>query len=134
MDKEFLNSIGISDEAADSIISKLSDEMGSMHIDFELQKEFYKRGVKSVDAAMKLIDKSTITYQDGEVLGITESIDKFQKENDFLFNEKKPKPVFSSVSKHEGGLTKQEFEKMGYEGRLKLFNESPELYKKLTNN
>lgn len=34
--------------------------------------------------------------------------------------------------KHESGITKEQFEKMGYQSRLKLKQESPEVYAKMT--
>jgi hypothetical protein len=88
-----------------------------------------KRGVKNIDAAMRLFDMEGIEDE-----SLSERIDSFVLENDFLFEQNNPKPVFSGnvSSEKETGVTKDEFNKMGYIERLKLFNENPEAYRQLT--
>jgi len=134
MDKDFLIELGIDEENADTILNKYTQEVGSIRLNYTVESELIKRGVKSVSAAMKLFDTDGLVYTEGEIEGLFERLDDFSKENDFLFEQSVKRPVFSKKTIPECGITKAEFEKMGYEKRLKLFNDSPEVYKKLTQN
>ncbi len=133
MNMEFLTELGICDEAADAVLSKHCEEVNGLQLDFAVERELSKRGVKSMDAALKLLDKTGLNYSDGKVEGLTERIDDFSKNNDFLFSDG-DKPYFTRQASQPTGISKEDFDKMGYEKRLKLFNESPELYKRLTKN
>lgn len=133
MDMDFLSGLGICEEAAGAVLSKYCEEVNGLRLDFAVERELSKRGVKSMDAALKLLDKSGLNYSDGKVEGLTERIDEFSKNNDFLFSGG-DKPYFTRQPVQTSGISKADFDKMGYEKRLKLFNESPELYKRLTKN
>lgn len=135
MDKDFLIEMGITDENADLIIQKNNEAINEINLKHSLEAELSKRGVKSLKAAMRLIDTSGVSFEEGEIFGIEECVDTFCSENAFLFEEKSKPPVFSksvSGSKSET-ITKDNFFKMGYQKRLKLFNENPELYEQLKN-
>ena len=134
MDRDFLTGLGIDEENADAILQEHTKELGILNLNHTVESELIKRGAKSVSAAMKLFDTDGLTYTQGQVEGLYEKLDEFEEQNDFLFDEKVKKPVFSKKLTANTAITKSEFEKMGYEKRLKLFKESPELYKKLTNN
>ena len=129
MDKEFLESLGIAEENIELIIKKADDEISKERLINSAQNELSKRGVKNVNAAMKLLDIEGI-----EPENLIQKIDDFAIENDFLFETSSHKPVFSSnvTSTKESGVTKEEFSKMGYIERLKLFNENPDNYRQLT--
>lgn len=132
MDMEFLSGLGLDEAAADAVLSRHSEEINGLRLDFTLERELAKRGVKSMDAALKLFDKEGLTFADGRVDGLEEKINSFERENDFLFSKESAKPVFSKPTAGSAGISKAEFDKMGYEKRLKLFNESPEVYRQLT--
>lgn len=134
MDKDFLKELGIDEKNANAILDKHTEEIGSIRLNHTVESELMKRGVRSISAAMKLFDTQGLVYTDGKVDGLSQRLDDFSKENDFLFEQEIKKPVFSKKTIPDEGITKTEFEKMGYEKRLKLFNESPEVYKKLTGN
>lgn len=134
MDKNFLSGLGINSEAADTIINRHSDELNKLQLDFAVEREFTKRGVRSIDAAMKLFSKDGLEYSNGTIDGLAEKIDAFQSKNDFLFETNNPKPHFTKQLSHSSGITKSEFDKMGYEKRLRLFNDSPDVYRKLSTN
>lgn len=134
MDRDFLIELGIDEENANTILDKYTEEIGSIRLKHTVENELMKRGAKSISAAMKLFDTNGLTYANGEVEGLFERLEDFSKENDFLFEESTKRPVFSKKTIPDSGITKAEFEKMGYEKRLKLFKENPEVYKKLTEN
>ena len=129
MDRNFLESLGVSEESIDEILKKSNDEILRERLINSAQSELSKRGVKNINAAMRLFDMEGI-----ESDNLLEKIDEFQTENDFLFETNSPKPIFSGTVNNEkkSSVTKEEFAKMGYIERLKLFNENPDNYRQLT--
>lgn len=133
MDMDFLSGLGIYGEAADAVLSKHCEEVSGLQLDFAVERELSKRGVKSMEAALKLFDKSGLNYSDGKADGLSERINEFSRNNDFLFSAG-GKPYFTRQPVQSSGISRADFDKMGYEKRLRLFNQSPELYKRLTKN
>ena len=129
MDREFLQSLGVSEESIDEILKKSNDEISRERLINSAQSELSKRGVKNINAAMKLLDMDGL-----ESDNLLQKIDEFATENDFLFETNSPKPLFSGTVSNEkkNTVTKEEFSKMGYIERLKLFNENPDNYRQLT--
>lgn len=134
MDREFLESLGIEGENIDLILNKSNAEILKERLINSAKTEISKRGVKNIDAAMKLFDMEGIEGEQDAHEELSRRVDAFVMENDFLFESDNPKPVFSGNVRNEkeAGVTKEEFNKMGYIQRLKLYNENPEAYKQLT--
>ena len=67
------------------------------------------------------------------VEGLEDQINSIKESHDYLFDNDKPLPTFSGDIKQPGNtqITKEVFNKMGYQDRLKLYNENKELYDKL---
>ena len=133
MDIEFLTELGICEEHAGLIIEKSNSEINQMKIRHAIEKRLTSKGVKSINAAMKLFDYEGLSVDGDEISGIDEKINTFISENEFLF-EGTQKPVFSAPAGQESqkGITKEEFSKMGYSKRLKLYNENPQIYMELS--
>lgn len=129
VDRDFLESLGIAEDNIDLILQKANDDMTKERIISSAQNELSKRGVKNLNAAMKLLDIEGV-----ESDNLLQKIDDFANENDFLFESTSSKPVFSGnvSTQKESCVTKEEFSKMGYIERLKLFNENPDNYRQLT--
>ena len=106
MDREFLEGLGIEGENIDLILEKSNSEISRERLINSAKIEMSKRGVKNINAAMKLFDMEGIEDE-----SLSERIDSFVLENDFLFEQNNPKPVFSGnvSSKKETGVTKDEF-------------------------
>ncbi|MBQ7756951.1 MAG: phage scaffolding protein [Oscillospiraceae bacterium] len=81
-----------------------------------------------------LIDKEQISFnEEGKLMGLNEQIDALKKDKPYLF--KATKAEGRSPFAGDGapmGVTKEQFQKMGYRERLELYNSNPELYKYLT--
>jgi predicted nucleic acid-binding Zn-ribbon protein len=94
------------------------------------------KNIKAVRALLDLDDAKL--SEDGTVVGLKEQIDKLAKADDskFLFDDGKTK--FKGTAPGEESdpkpmtVTKEQFQKMGYTDRLKVFNENKELYDSLT--
>ena len=70
--------------------------------------------------------------QSGNAQAVIDGLGKFVEAHDKALRESmlrgNPVPVAGTVK----GVTKEQFDAMGYKERLKLFNEQPELYKEFT--
>ena len=97
MNVEFLCELGIGDDIAQKIISAHTGEIDALRLDFAVEKELAKRGVKSMTAAKKLFDTSGLTLENDNMQELNERLDGFQAENDFLFEKEDnhQKPIFS---------------------------------------
>ncbi len=132
-DREFLEGLGIEGEKIDLIMEKSNSEISRERLIHSAQSELSKRGVKNINAAMKLFDIDGLDSNSGAD-ELIKKVDEFALENDFLFEEKAPKPIFAGAvnNSKENSVTKDEFAKMGYIERLKLFKEDPDTYRQLT--
>lgn len=135
MDMEFLTNLGVTEENAALILEENNSEISKLNIRHTLENEFNKMGVKNLNAAMKLFNSDDLSFSDGQIDGLDEKMASFVSENDFLF-EKEKTPMFSAPAGNvrDSGISREEFSKMGYSKRLKLFNENPQTYKELTEN
>lgn len=135
MDKEFLCELGISEEYADLIIEKNKADIDNIKINHAVENSLIKKGVKNIKAAMKLFDFDGLTTNENGVEGLEEKVNSFVSENDYLFENEK-KPIFSAppTPNSSPAITREEFAKMGYTKRLKLYNENPQAYMELSKN
>lgn len=93
-----------------------------------------KAGSKNNKAVKALLDMEKVTFKDGKFEGLDEQLEAIKKDSDYLFNKEddgKPKFVDKTGGTGGAGITKEDFKKMGYSERVKLFNETPDLYKEL---
>ena len=134
MQKEFLTGLGIDDENAELIMNEAIKDLNSLKVRHAVESELSKNGVRNLDAAMRLFDMEDILFENNEICGLDEKINNFITQNDFLFEENK-KPIFSAPATNKNnGITSEDFSKMSYSKRLKLFNENPQMYKELSGN
>lgn len=92
-------------------------------------------GAKNVKALTGLLDMEKVTMKDGVLTGLSEQIEAIKQDNAYLFADEPAKPGFSAGVTGTGGtpgITKEQFEKMGYAQRLQLRKSDPEAYKELT--
>jgi len=113
---------------------------GSKEIeDFKKQNALDKAllNYKAKDASIlsKMLDMEKVKYNDKfEIVeGLEEQINSIKESHDYLFDSDKPLPTFTGDIKQPGKtqITKEVFNKMGYQDRLKLYNENKELYDQL---
>lgn len=115
---------------------------GSKEIeDFKKQNALDKAllNYKAKDASIlsKMLDMEKVKYNDKfEIVeGLEEQINSIKESHDYLFDNDKPLPTFTGDIKQPGKIqiTKEIFNKMGYQDRVKLYNENKELYDQLKN-
>ena len=121
-------------------IEALQAENRKEKISYAVEKALTAAKAKNVTAAkamLKDLDKAEFS-EDGSIKGLSEQIKALQKDEatKFLFEEeKKPqKPKMTGASPADpddekpSGVTKEQFAKMGYKERLKLYNSDRDAY------
>lgn len=102
-----------------------------------LDKALSKYKAKDTSILSKMLDMEKVKYNDKfEIVeGLEDQINSIKESHDYLFNNDKPLPTFTGDIKQPGStqITKEVFNKMGYQDRLKLYNENKELYDQLKN-
>ena len=107
---------------------KLESALDRVLIEANVQDvDYVKFKIKEKGAVLKLDDK-------GNLSGTKELIDdlKVQLPNQFTKNAQKINEIKLPHSDDNKGVTKDQFNKMSYQKRLKLFNENKEAYDELT--
>ena len=108
---------------------QLEKDFNSFKFNSALELKLLASGAKNPKALKGLIDESKLTFEDGVLNGFDEQLEVIKTENDYLFG-----TGVAGGLKHDSdpkGLTKEEFDKMGYQDKLKVYNETPELYNEL---
>lgn len=100
-----------------------------------LDKALLNYKAKDTSILSKMLDMEKVKYNDKfEIVeGLEEQINSIKESHDYLFDNDNPLPTFSGDIKQPGKtqITKEVFNKMGYQDRLKLYNENKELYDQL---
>lgn len=107
---------------------KLESALDRLLIEANVQDvDYVKFKIKEKGAVLKLDDK-------GNLSGTKELIDdlKVQLPNQFTKNAQKINEIKLPQNDDNKGVTKDQFNKMSYQERLKLFNENKEAYDELT--
>lgn len=123
---------------------ELGKTEGSKEIEvFKKQNALDKalQGYKAKDTSIlsKMLDMEKVKFNDKfEIVeGLEEQINPLKESHDYLFESDKPLPKFTGDIKQPGNnnqITKEVFNKMGYQDRLKLYNEDKNLYDQLVKN
>lgn len=90
---------------------------------------------KNTKAIKALLDLDDAKFENGEVVGLKEQLETVQKDNPYLFGaDVKPNSTLPGEpgGKTPAGITPEEFSKMNYSQRAKVYDENPELYNQLT--
>lgn len=102
-----------------------------------LEKALLNYKAKDTSILSKMLDMEKVKYNDKfEIVeGLEEQINSIKESHDYLFDSDKPLPTFTGDIKQPGKtqITKEIFNKMGYQDRVKLYNENKELYDQLKN-
>lgn len=100
-----------------------------------LDKALSNYKAKDTSILSKMLDMEKVKYNDKfEIVeGLEEQINSIKESHDYLFDSDNPLPTFTGNIKQpeKTQITKEVFNKMGYQDRLKLYNENKELYDQL---
>lgn len=117
---------------------KLVQELERTKLEAEIKVNLLSEGCLDVDyAAFKLREKGDLALdENGKIKGWEDKLAGLKTQIPAQFESAKTKQVIENKlqkGENETGITKEAFNKMGYNERLKLYNENPEAYKQMTN-
>lgn len=125
----------------ETLISQLQADLKRAQIDGEVNVSLLAAGVKPEDidyVTFKLKQKGALELgEDGKVKGMEDKIAALKTQLPANFDGAAKKNIIENKlpgGDNENGINKETFAKMGYSERLKLYNENPEAYAKLTEN
>lgn len=120
-------------------VAALEKELQQTKVDSVLKVALLEAKVLDVDyLTFKIKEKGEVKLdENGKVKGIDETIASLKTQFPSQFSTETKKkidehklPEGDPDNKH--GVTKEQFDKMGYQERLRLFNENPDAYKEFT--
>lgn len=129
MEKESFDAEKIREEARCEALSIAREEYLKEQRERALEDALHKVNSKSTRTLRALIDEELLGFEDGNITGLSEQIDKLKDECGFLFFEEEGKPKFT-----KGPLPFErnpDISGLSYKERLKLYCEMPEVYQRL---
>lgn len=134
-------------EQLEQQIAKLQDEnkqtakdyqekLDKQAFDFKLSEALSKAKAKNPKAVKALLDVDKIKLDGEQLLGLDDQLKNLRENEGYLFGDEpklKGRSAQPSPSGDPKGMTKEQFSELGYSERVKLYNENPDLYKKLSN-
>ena len=127
-------------EALKKQIEALQADNQKIKLDSAIDRALTLCKAKNTKAVRALLDLENAEFaDDGTIKGLDAQIKALQKENDYLFDveKKEEAPKMTGVTPSEGAdgkpkkITKEEFARMGYSEREKLYEDDKELYDSL---
>ena len=118
-------------------IKEKEEEMTKVRKQNAIKLEVLKANPRDVaDILPHLKDESITINEDGTVTGLKEQLEGLKENKGYLFKETEPTGTGGSLGNGGKGtgktITKEEFEKMSYSEKVKLYNQDQELYRELT--
>ena len=117
---------------------KAAQDIVQLKLDSAVELGLANAKAKDPKAVRGVLDLSKIKLNDkNEVEGLAEQLKDLQKTHDYLFEasgQAAPKGITPAggSGKVPSGVTREQFNRMGYLERLKLRNDDPETYKSMT--
>ena len=115
---------------------KLTDELVGVKYDNATDKYLsqfeFSSGLARDAAKSKFTEKGFALSEDGVFDGADAFMEELKASQPEAFLKKKADPQIITGAGGGSGITKEEFDKMGYNDKLKFFRENPEEYKKFS--
>lgn len=128
-EKESLDAEKIREEARCEGYNQAKNEYLEEQRERALEDALEKANSKSTKTLRALIDTEKVCFEDGQITGLSEQIDRLREECGFLFFDEEEKPKFTNgPAPFESKL---DLSGLSYKERLKLYSEMPEVYQRL---
>lgn len=123
-------------EANKQTAKEYQDKLDKQAFDFKLNEALTSAKVRNPRAVKALLNSETIKLDGDKLLGLDDQLKSLQESDGYLF-EQKEEPSLKGRKPNDSkdtptGLTKEQFQQMGYAERSKLYSENPEQYKQLS--
>lgn len=115
-------------------------QLHALEVDSIVERALITAKAKNPKAVRALLNLDNAKIEEGQIVGLSDQLKALVKSDAYLFDIETNKPDKNTVSgvtpggnnaKGSGGMTKEEFQKLGYTERNKLFIENKELYEQL---
>lgn len=126
----------IKKQAKQEGITEGSKEVENFKKQSALDKALSQYKAKDIGILSKMLDMGNVKYNDKfEIVeGLEEQVNALKESHDYLFDNDNHLPQFTANIKQPGNsnaITKEVFNKMGYQDRAKLYSENKALYDQL---
>ncbi|MBE7042445.1 MAG: hypothetical protein E7399_03010 [Ruminococcaceae bacterium] len=97
MNLEFLSGLGLEEEICAKILEEYQRECDKSAFSDTLQKQLEQAGAKSVKAVSALLDQEGLTFEEGEISGLSEQLTALKEAHPYLFETDLPRAVASTM-------------------------------------
>jgi len=124
----------------DQLVQQLQTELAQAQIRGQVREHLVQRGAVDVDYLMYVMENNgdPLTLDDKkQVINLKDRLDALQTQKPSMFasaGKQKVRELPLPDNSNAHGVSKEEFNRMGYQERLKLYNENPEAYEQLNKN
>lgn len=124
-------------EANKNTKTEYQEKLDKQAKDFAIESYLRDQKARNPKAVKALLDIDAITLKDDKLIGIDEQVTPLKENESYLFGEDIPSGL-KGRNPHEGGgdpstnITQEQFNKMSYTEKVKMYNEDLELYQKLS--
>lgn len=118
----------IREEARQEALFEAQQEYLKKQRESALEEALEKANSKSTKALRALIDVDSVGFEDGELTGLSEQIDKLKDECGFLFFEEEKPKFTKGPAPFENKI---DLAGLSYKDRLKLYCDMPDVYQRL---
>lgn len=133
--EELLSKIKELEEANAKTAADYEKKIAEQSFNFALESALRDGKVKNIKAVKALLDLEGIKLDGDKLTGLDEQISKLKESDSYLFEAESTGGTGGAGnfgrSGGKAGISKEEFNKMSYVERVKLYNENPELYNQL---
>ncbi|WP_199883939.1 phage scaffolding protein [Anaerosinus massiliensis] len=113
---------------------KYDTDLAKTKLSNAIEIELMKNNAKNSKAVKALLDLETVKIDGESVLGLKEQLDKLKESDAYLFESGEGKPrgfvqTDPNANPPTTDITKEQFSKMTYLEKVKIYQEQPEVYK-----
>ncbi len=129
--KELWQALNAMKEKYDGELAAAKRREEAMKFQRALDDSLKAARARNLVAVKALLNMDGITLEDGTLKGLTEQLMQLRQEHGYLFEAGEGNLQFVRPAVGHTGVTREEFQNMGYMERLKLKKEQPSLYQSL---
>lgn len=132
INEEFLRELNLDEDTILKILSNLNEDLERENFQNTLKDEITSLNPYDTDLVLSLFNTEGLKLEDGKIEGLAEKLQAFKDQYPFLFITPDAPKIIASTKASEQ-YTKEDFNKMGYTEKSRLYQKNPSLYKKLAN-
>lgn len=112
--------------------AEYQQQLQQKEFDFALTEALRDAKAKNPKAVRALLDSESIKYENGELSGLSEQLEKLKKSDDYLFVAEGLKGNTPPQGGTPPAITKEQFASMSYLEKVELHNKDADLFRQLS--